>query len=311
MEFLESRVIMQTYDIIGDIHGYASQLEQLLTALGYREKGGVYQHSDKRKVIFLGDYIDRGPAIRRTLEIVRGMTDANHALAILGNHEVNALRFHAHDAQGNFLRPHTDKNVKQHKETLLQLCDGREMTEWLDWFATLPLFLELPGLRAVHACWDRDSIQKMTACGPLRGKILERFSRIGTADYETISRLLNGPEANLPEGFQHQTADGRVRNDFRVKWWVPLAGLTCREAIFPETEEVPESAPIGLPDIQPYDSACPTFFGHYALKKELAPKLITPRLACLDFGIGKGGFLCAYRWDGEQELEPEKFVYAK
>jgi len=28
----------------------------------------------------------------------------------------------------------------------------------------------------------------------------------------------------------------------------------------------------------------------------------------LDYGMGKGGSLCAYRWDGETVIDPEKFL---
>lgn len=44
------------YDLIGDIHGYATELKALLDKLGYREANGVWRHRD-RKVIFLGDLV--------------------------------------------------------------------------------------------------------------------------------------------------------------------------------------------------------------------------------------------------------------
>jgi len=62
------------YDLIGDIHGHASELVKLLAALGYS------QHP-RRQAIFLGDFIDRGRQIRETLEIVRPMIDSNSAIA--------------------------------------------------------------------------------------------------------------------------------------------------------------------------------------------------------------------------------------
>ena len=62
------------YDLIGDIHGHADELEQLLGMLGYRRQQGVYGHPE-RQVIFVGDFIDRGPQIREVLEIVRPMVD--------------------------------------------------------------------------------------------------------------------------------------------------------------------------------------------------------------------------------------------
>jgi hypothetical protein len=63
------------HDLIGDIHGHADALQQLLRQLGFSRRKGVYRHPD-RTAIFLGDFIDRGPKIRETLEIVRPMIDS-------------------------------------------------------------------------------------------------------------------------------------------------------------------------------------------------------------------------------------------
>ena len=53
-------------DLIGDIHGHATKLEALLGKLGYSKKNGNYSHPE-RTVVFVGDYIDRGPQIKETL----------------------------------------------------------------------------------------------------------------------------------------------------------------------------------------------------------------------------------------------------
>ncbi len=147
--------LIQPYDIIGDIHGYADVLEELLRKLGYEMPADTWQHPGGRKVIFLGDYIDRGPSIRRTLRIVRGMVEKGEALALMGNHEYNALLYHTPDSKGGWLRPHVAKNVGQHAVTLAQFWNHRD--EWDDhlaWFARLPLWLDLGGFRAVHASWN-------------------------------------------------------------------------------------------------------------------------------------------------------------
>jgi len=65
------------YDIIGDIHGYADELKLLLANLGYHKSGQSYRHP------LVGDFIDRGPRIRETLEIVRPMVDGGAARAAL------------------------------------------------------------------------------------------------------------------------------------------------------------------------------------------------------------------------------------
>ena len=125
------------YDLIGDIHGHADELVQLLDTLGYKKSRGVYGHPE-RKVIFLGDFIDRGPKIRQVLEIVRPMIEEGKALAVMGNHELNALAYHTEDPEksGEFLRRHEEKNVHQHHKTVEQLKPD-ELVTYLKWFRTL------------------------------------------------------------------------------------------------------------------------------------------------------------------------------
>ena len=100
---------MNAFDIIGDIHGQAEELESLLKKLGYYKLNGTYQNKD-RKVIFLGDFIDRGNLQKEVIEIVRPMIDKNCAYAVMGNHEYNAISYATHDPAGGFLRKHSDKN---------------------------------------------------------------------------------------------------------------------------------------------------------------------------------------------------------
>ena len=101
----------EKYDIVGDIHGHADKLERLLRRLGYEERDGIYRHAS-RQLIFVGDFIDRGAEIRRTLQLVRAMVDAGTARAVMGNHELNAILFHTDDG---WLRPDNEKNTAQHQ----------------------------------------------------------------------------------------------------------------------------------------------------------------------------------------------------
>jgi len=66
------------YDLIGDIHGHADELVELLHLLVYDEERGYFAHRD-RKVIFVGDFIARGPQIHWVLKIVRAMIDNDAA----------------------------------------------------------------------------------------------------------------------------------------------------------------------------------------------------------------------------------------
>ena len=110
------------YDIIGDIHGYAGRLESLIQQLGYDHAGHSRRHPE-RHAIFLGDFIDRGPEQVETYELVRGMIERGSALAVIGNHEFNAVAFKTPhpDRPDERLRPHSEKNRKQHTPFLDQV----------------------------------------------------------------------------------------------------------------------------------------------------------------------------------------------
>jgi hypothetical protein len=298
------------HDLIGDIHGHADALQQLLKSLGYSRQKGVYRHPE-RQAIFLGDFIDRGPHIRETLEIVRPMVDAGSALAVMGNHELNALAFHTPDPDkpGNHLRPHSEKNSNQHAETMRQVPSS-ELASYLSWFRTLPMWLELDGLRVVHACWDENMMGQVS--GPITDEFLHSACRKGQPLYAPIEILLKGKEATLPDRHSFEDKDGHPQRATRVKWYESPAGQTYRTYAL-STEEIPCDLPLPREVIQaaaPYPAdAKPVFMGHYWLSGS-RPELLAPNVACVDWSVAKGGFLCAYRWDGEQELDVGKFVWA-
>lgn len=79
------------FDIIGDIHGCADELEMLLSNLGYEIKwsGKQVQVTPPagRRAIFVGDFVDRGPRSPDVLRIAKHMVASGAALAVVGNHE--------------------------------------------------------------------------------------------------------------------------------------------------------------------------------------------------------------------------------
>ena len=90
------------FDIIGDVHGCADELEELLECLGYVKVESTdsspgwsdlsYQHPLGRKAIFVGDLVDRGPRVLDTLSIVRHMVLQGSAICVPGNHDMKLLR---------------------------------------------------------------------------------------------------------------------------------------------------------------------------------------------------------------------------
>lgn len=79
-------------DIIGDVHGEADKLIELLRLMGYRKTHAAWRHAS-RTALFLGDLIDRGPKQLETVKIVRDMVDAGSARCVMANHEWNAIAF--------------------------------------------------------------------------------------------------------------------------------------------------------------------------------------------------------------------------
>ena len=302
------------FDLIGDIHGHADELTELLDLLGYCCANGVYRHPTRR-AIFVGDFIDRGPQITRVLEIVRPMVEARAALAVMGNHEFNALAFHTPDPQrlGNSLRPHTDKNTHQHQATLDQLRPS-QLAEYLVWFRTLPLWLDLDGLRVIHACWDDALLRIIDSAMPAGGLLTDDFLQQACdrdqALYRAVDAVLKGKEAELPDDMLFVDKDGQVRHSIRAKWYLPPNGHSYRTYAL-QSDPVECDLPLAKPVVQaarPYlPGEKPVFVGHYWLTAA-QPAILANNVACVDYSVAKGGLLCAYRWNGEQKLDNASFV---
>jgi protein phosphatase len=82
------------FDLIGDVHGCADELDELLGRLGYApDEAGVWRHPEGRKAVFLGDLVDRGPSVPDVLRIAMGMVKAGTALCVPGNHDEKLLRW--------------------------------------------------------------------------------------------------------------------------------------------------------------------------------------------------------------------------
>jgi hypothetical protein len=303
-------------DIVGDIHGHASQLVALLKKLGYAERGGAWRHPD-REVIFVGDFIDRGLEQLKTLNIVRAMIDGGAARAVMGNHEFNAIGWAtpASDRTGDHLRtrrgPKGEKNRKQHAEFLAEVGEDSPLhREWVEWFKVLPLWIDALEFRVVHACWSDSHASDMpidTETPPLllEDTLPKAFSR-GAPTYEALEILLKGLEIDLPEGFEFIDKDGISRNSMRVRWWLNDIKTYQEAFVGPSGVDVPD---VPLPDnlsfLQPNKK---TFIGHYWFDPSDGISPASSQVACVDYSVARGGKLVAYRFDGEPELSASNFV---
>lgn len=298
------------YDIIGDIHGYAGQLRQLLKKMEYQFKGGTFVHPSGRQAVFVGDFIDRGPQVRECLKVVKGMCDANSALAVMGNHEYNALCFHAKDPQtGDYFRPHTSKNIAQHQETLGDFKHREsEWGEFLEWFKELPLYLDLQQLRVVHACWDNDHIKWIdNHYNGISTSFLQKVNGPNKDQqaYQVIEETLKGKEYPLPEGITFKDKGGKVRRQCRIRWWSRQRN-TFKDVLIECPEELAEKEITSDHSFYAYREEKPVFFGHYWLKG--APRREHAKAICLDYSVAQEGKLVAFRWNGPDHPH-NQFIY--
>ena len=225
------------YDIIGDVHGCANTLMLLLDKLGYQHDGQCYKHAS-RIAIFVGDVVDRGPHIREALHLVKDMMDAGAAVCVMGNHEYNAIGYTTPAPEGSgqkHLRPHTPRHNRLIAETLEQFAGFPE--EWrmfLEWFKTLPLFLELPKFRVVHACWDRGLIEHYKErydTNLVNMDLLQQTVDVGSFGWQVMDRLTRGTDISLPAGVTITSKDGFKRKAFRTKFWASNP-KTYRDVVF-------------------------------------------------------------------------------
>jgi hypothetical protein len=318
-----------SYDIIGDIHGHAEALKALLSGMGYRESRGAWRHP-ARQALFVGDFIDRGPKQLETVDIVRRMVDSGSAQAVMGNHEFNAIAWFLPDPDqpGEYMRPHHsprsgNKNFRQHEAFLNEAIGTPRHKEVIDWFLTLPLWLDLDEIRVVHACWHQpfiDDLAPQLASGNrLSAELMVEASREpaheaekDTPDatiFKALEALTKGIETPLPDPHCFVDKDGHKRHRVRTSWWesgaasyrqAALLDAPSREAL--PDEPIPDHIRIG------HDGGKPLFIGHYW--KSGKPDLLSDKVACVDYSIAKGGKLVAYRWDGEPVLDRKRFCWA-
>jgi hypothetical protein len=304
---------MGTIDIIPDIHGQFGKLRAALDALGWRRGAAGWVHPEPaRTIVFLGDFIDRGPENRAVIDLVRDLIDSGKARAIMGNHELNALHFHtAHPETGDPLRDHSEKNLHQHESFLAEFPIGARATrEALAWMRGLPLFLETEGFRAVHACWSQSTIDRLrglTPKGVLSEEQLVRAADRGDVLFKLAEEITKGPEHRLPDGFSFRDRSSTPRDHVRLQWW-NAGARTWRDIAVsvPDPDQLPACP---LPDTlrqQAYPAQeRPVFFGHYWLEGD--PVLQAPNALCLDYSAGKDGPLVTYELHpGESLLSTDR-----
>lgn len=99
--FNDLRDIGGPFDIIGDIHGMTDELEALLTKLGWsfswsgegEDRSVSLSHPEGRKIVFVGDAVDRGPRSLDALRFMRSAIESGQGYAVASNHDARISRW--------------------------------------------------------------------------------------------------------------------------------------------------------------------------------------------------------------------------
>lgn len=307
------------YDFIGDIHGFIDPLRNLLLKLDYTQVNEyLWKPPQNHQAIFIGDYIDRGKSSIDVLKTVKAMVDRTYAKAILGNHEYNAILYHTKKKNSTeYMRSHSELHKKQHKETLIDFENHHASIDtWIEWFKTLPLYIETDNIIAIHACPEINAFNILKN-HPLivNSRLTDEFIHLAaekTSDeYSIIECLLKGPEQDLPNGVTITDAEKHIRKEVRCKWWALLnkaeiftnwsqIALSIDADAMGQLSELPllpeDLAAIKEKVAVPDDKMI--FVGHYWESGEVQMK--NKRVVCLDYSIAKGGQLVGFSYDKDK-----------
>ncbi len=299
------------YDIIGDVHGEADKLKLLLDKIGYVKKNGVFTHPE-RKAVFVGDFINRGPKIRETVQIIRAMVENGNALAILGNHELNAIFYYLKNKFGKYYTRRRKYRLSL-DQTLKEFVNYKdEFKDHLKWMRSLPLFLDLGDIRVVHACWKDENIELIRshfAEGRLKKNKLREIFENNVVVAKSIWETCKGVDFKLPRYLLIFDSSGLPHRSFRSKWWINPEGLTFRKISLESRFKLPKyTIPKEIiTPVAPYPEDAPiVFFGHYCLNKKSG--ILTDNLCCVDSCVSRNRKLMAYRWSGEKKLDESHIV---
>ncbi len=214
-------------DVVGDVHGHYAALLHLLESLGYDADG---RHPDGRRLVFVGDLVDRGEDSPGVFRLVRRLVEAERAQLVLGNHELNLLL--GKKRRGNEWFRGLEQWRRNGRLLPQRLADSALRAEMLAFLREVPLALERSDLRVVHACWDARSIdlarrqRKVVAFFhqrrlALRDALLQEPDRLRRSlqhqNGNPVSVLTSGLEA--PIHGEPFWAGGKIRHTEREAWW--------------------------------------------------------------------------------------------
>lgn len=320
------------YDLVGDVHGRYTALEELVSDLGYRIRAdGAFEHKDgDRQLIFVGDTVNKGPDNRAVVDALRASQQAGTAEVILGNHEFFNICYARQDADGQFIAPHNEKSERFLRTFLTEFPFGSQAhSDVVDWMESLPVYIQKGDLAVAHAMHGQQDMMTLQSSLDFRNALTPNaFDRYAAGKndhlrhvdsdqsdfYMAMERLLYGVSVRSPDDLVEQGYTKRLR----LNWWegananpVRLLGLESakldQELVTDLSAKLrrlkmDEGHALNVPDQL-------LAFGHYCLPQ--APHVVSEKALCLDFN-GEDGqhVLTGYRFnEGDDAFYDEQMVH--
>ena len=283
----QSVQIMKGYDIVGDVHGHALLLERLLGKLGYETENNSFHHPLGRKIIFVGDLINRGPDSVKVLRLIQRMHDQKQAFCVLGNHEFRLLQQYVKDPYSIEMK----------------------FLEFIPWIKTLPFFLEFPEFRVVHAAWHFSSIEKLKNQNVENEDFIRSTIHPDSEFKNAIKIILQGIKVPIPSEITYLDRFAIKRKKARIRWWEKNKRMLNGTNIFPACKKLisAEFENKGEQFCEYYSKEEKiVFFGHYCLP-EYEPKVIN-NLVCLDGCVTCNQTLWGYQYHKREIATSERLV---
>lgn len=216
-------------DIVGDVHGEIDALEALLHRLGYNARG---DHAQGRRLVFLGDLVDRGPDSPAVIDRVQRLIDSGRAQSLLGNHELNLLLGSRKVGNGWFTGEPESLDRTGIVVAQKGLIDLASRLRALAFFRTLPVVLEREDLRLVHACWHGEHVNRLRGHSDVvevyrqyTHDIDRALEREGVTEHgqRKLARQNRNPVKVLTSGLEERRTLGdpgpRQHWEVRAAWW--------------------------------------------------------------------------------------------
>ena len=130
--------------IIGDIHGCLDTLKKLINKIDWRP--------EKDMLIFLGDYIDRGPKPKGVVDYILELgRSSSHVECLMGNHEAMFLDYLSDRETRLFLVNGGGQTIFSYQKETPQGQSFFVPPDHIAFFNSLKPFIELENYYVVHA----------------------------------------------------------------------------------------------------------------------------------------------------------------